>query len=74
MIKVLAHGKHNMICPECGCVFEYDVTDINDNLEDLGGPGDRIYISEESKIFYRRWIDCPDCGFGIQVGGTGDRY
>ena len=40
MIKVLAHGKRYAICDNCGCVFEYEYEDIEDNSDKLGNPGD----------------------------------
>ena len=51
-IKVITPGlkKFQATCPICGCVFEYELEDLQE--------GEGIYSGE----FY---IKCPDCGKAI---------
>ena len=55
-IKVIKHGqkpKWTKTCPHCGCEFEYEAEDLeNDYSFSLN-----TYPSQ-----YRRYIKCPDCG------------
>lgn len=69
MIKVLAHGNQHLqaACPKCGCFFEYETEDIQP--VQLVPANNRYSITHSWKE-----VKCPECGFGIQVGGTGDRY
>ena len=63
MIKVLAHGEHNAICNNCGCVFRYEAEDIEDNSKELGAPRERTYITTRRyQPRFCEWIVCPDCG------------
>ena len=65
MIKVLAHGNQHLqaVCPKCGCFFEYNTEDIESELKTFG----LIAWDVITKV-----VKCPECGFKIQVGGTGD--
>ena len=67
MIKVLAHGNQHLqaVCPRCGCLFEYETEDIY-SVQMI--PAD----NKGNKYFIRTWkeVRCPECGFGINVGGT----
>ena len=66
MIKVLAHGNQHLqaVCPKCGCFFEYETEDIY--AVQMFQKGKRGY----ENIHSWKEVKCPECGFGIQVGGN----
>lgn len=65
MIKVLAHGNQHLqaVCPKCGCRFEYSLEDVYRKQTTVGLIAWDVIM---------KMVKCPECGFEIQVGGTGD--
>lgn len=65
MIKVLAHGNQHLqaVCPKCGCVFEYNADDVYRKQRTVGLIAWDVIM---------KMVKCLECGFEIQVGGTGD--
>lgn len=68
MIKVLAHGNQHLqaVCPKCGCFFEFESEDIQ-SVQMF--PPD---TANRERMMSWKMVKCPECGFEIQVGGTGD--
>ena len=58
MITIIKHGRehYRMECEECGCIFEYDKTDIKEYYEN--GPVQKIR--------------CPECGKAMDAGGVSE--
>ena len=54
MITIVKHGKehYRMECEDCGCIFEYDMQDIGE------------YIEDGEKVFK---IRCPECGKSVKI-------
>jgi len=53
-IKVIKHGKKpalKKVCSVCGCEFEFDVSDLQEE-----------YCLNAYPSYKRRYIVCPDCG------------
>ena len=53
MIKVIKHGQKTFkkVCSSCGCEFEFDVTDLQDE-----------WCLNSYPSYKRRYVVCPDCG------------
>lgn len=63
MIKVLAHGNQHLqaVCPKCGCVFVYSAEDVHREQKTVGLIAWDVIV---------RTVRCPECGFGVNVGGN----
>ena len=63
MIKVLAHGNQHLqaVCPKCGCVFVYSAEDVHREQKTVGLIAWDVIV---------RTVRCPECGFGVNVGGA----
>ena len=66
MIKIIKSGiyvRHTAYC-QCGCVFEYDESDVNTE------PNLTTTITSDgttTAAFYGRYVICPECGARVYV-------
>lgn len=64
MIKVLKHGnkqKYTKVCPECGCEFEYELSDVET---------DYSICLTSYPAQYNRFVRCPECGCHVHHDTT----
>ena len=64
---VIIKETSSMTCHKCGCVFEFDNSDIKETIksirEDVG-----IIIPIYRNVNYKiRYVNCPVCGYGREI-------
>lgn len=68
MIKIIKEGKvtkFTKTCPDCGCEFEYEMSDLQTDY--------RIYLTTYPGK-YNTYVVCPCCGKHIHHGYTEPDY
>jgi len=60
MTKIIKKGNTLKQCPECGCIFEYEVSDIKRDLYIQGG----LFSPYD---LYWEYVHCPQCNKKIKI-------
>lgn len=70
------NGRNEMItiketptirCIKCGCVFEFDISDIKESTKTIREDVGTIIPIYKNIKYEIRYVDCPVCGYEIEI-------
>lgn len=66
-MKIIKHGSTQKTCKRCGCIFEYDKSDISTREVRLEFDYGFMYPSYIKETWIIKEVKCPDCEKAIEI-------